>query len=284
MYHSNLFQMQKGLSFLISFLFISICYSQVQIHFLDQKTLMKNHVRKVIQVIKTDTTASNTDSLYVVFNEKGQTIISNKYDYEYNQILGVYEEVEEIIYRYYDEDGELVGQVNLIPKSENPIKTIFLHSDDTISKTTSHISFRSYQEGEGILDLSTSGKFTDTSQFIRDTIWITKQHAKVPYLGWGKTTLYEEIKFDSKGRAETSERIELAFKPGTYEHKVKTNYSYDKNGRLISKTENRFDEKGKQYETDEFFYSDNGLLNKVLLQDKRDHTAHEYEFTYEYRN
>jgi|GEM_PF-5682006 len=283
MHHSNSFQMQKGLSFLISFLFISICYCQVSFGYLDKKALMKNQVRKVIQVIKTDTRASNTDSSYAVFNERGQTIISNRYNYEYDEILGAYEAEEEIVYRYYDENGKLVGQVNLIPKAENPIKTIFLHSEDTISKTTSHISFRSYQEGEGTLDLSTSGKPTDTSQFIRDTIWITKHHAKVPFSNWGKT-YYEEIKFDSKRRVETSERIEFAFKPGIYEHLVKTSYHYDKNGRLISKTENRFDEKGKQYETDEFFYSNNGLLNKVLLQDTWDYTPHEYEFTYEYWN
>ncbi|WP_341907091.1 hypothetical protein [Fluviicola taffensis] len=233
---------------------------------------------------KTETNSPDTDSLYVVFNEKGQTIISNKYNYEYNEILGVYEPEEEIIYRYYDENGKMAAQVNYLPKSENPMKTIFLHTDDTTSKITSHISFRSFSSGEGELDLSTSTKSTDTSQFIHDTIWVTKRHAKVPDFQWEKRTYYEELKFDSKGRVETSERVEFAFKPRIYEHQVKTNYSYDKNGRLISKTENRFDEKGKQYETDEFYYSDNGLLNKVLLKDKRDHSVQEFEFIYEYRN
>ncbi len=274
--------MQKGLFFLISFLSISICHSQVSVHFLDNKMLMKNHIRKVIQVIKTETNSSNADSSYVIFNERGQTIISNKYNYEYNQILGVYEEEEEIIYRYYDENGKMAAQVNYHPKSENPIKNIFLHSDDTISKITSHIGFHSYPEGQGRIIQSTMP--IDTSQFKQDTVWITKYHAKVPYLGWGKTTYYEEIKFDSKGRAETSERIEFAFKPGIYEHQVKTNYSYDKNGTLISMTENRFDEKGEHYRTDEFSYSGKGLLNKVLLQDKRDHSVKEFQFVYEYRN
>jgi hypothetical protein len=272
--------MQKRLFFLISFGFISICQSQVAVHFLDRKTLMKNHVRKVIQVNKTDTTSAN--SSYVIFNEKGQVICSNRYTYEYNEALGAYEPEEEITYRYYDENGKIIVQVNQVPKSENPIKNIFLHSDDTTSKVTSHISFRSTAAGEGELDLSTSTKPIDTSQFNQDTIWITKYHAKVPYLGWGKTTCYEEIKFDPKGRAETSERIELAFKPGIYEHQVKTSYSYDKNGNLSSKTENRFDEKGKQYETDEFYYSDNGLLNNLFLKDKRDNNIQELEFLYEY--
>lgn len=273
--------MQKGLFFLISFLFISICHCQVAFHYLDKKALMKNHVRKVIQVNKRETNSSDADSLYVVFNEKGQAIISNKYDYEYNDILGVYEPEEEITYRYYDENGKIIAQVNHLPKSKNPIKNIFLHSEDTISKITSHMGFHSYAEGEGSIIQST--KSMDTSQFSQDTIWITKQHAKVPYLGWGKTTRYEEIKFDSKGRAETSERIELAFKPGIYEHQVKTSYNYDKNGTLISKTENRFDDKGKHYGTDEFYYSDNGLLHKVLLKDKRDHSVQEFQFIYEYR-
>ncbi|WP_430405129.1 hypothetical protein [Fluviicola sp.] len=246
---------------------------------------MKNHVRKVIQVNKTETNSSNTDSSYVVFNEKGQTIISNKYNYEYNEILGVYEPEEEIIYRYYDENGKMAAQVNYLPKSENPMKNIFLHSDDTLSKMTSNIAISSLSEGECSIEMSADSTETiGTSQFNQDTVWITKQHAKVPYLDWGKTTYYEELKFDSKGRAETSERIELAFKPGVYEHKVKTSYQYDKNGVLISKTEDRFDEKGKQYETDEFYYSDNGLLNKVLLKDKRDHSVQEFEFIYEYRN
>jgi len=275
--------MQKGLFFLISFGFISICHCQVAVRFLDRKVLLKNHVRKVIQVTKTDTTASNADSSYVIFNEKGQTIILNKYNYQYNEILGVYEPEEEITYRYYDENGKIIGQINQIPKSENPIKNLFLYSDDTTSKTTSHIYFRSFSAGEGELDVSTSTKPIDTSQFNQDTIWLTKRHAKVPYFQWRKTTYYEEVKFDAKGRAETSERVELAFKPGTYEHQVKTSYSYGKNGNLSSKTENRFDEKGKQYETDEFYYSDNGLLNKVLLKDKRDNNVQEFEFIYEYR-
>ncbi|MDF3027949.1 MAG: hypothetical protein K0S23_2256 [Fluviicola sp.] len=276
--------MQKGLFFLISFLFISICNCQVAVHFLDRKTLIKNHVRKAIQVNKTNQTSSHADSSYAVFNEKGQVIISNDYDYQYNQALGVYEPEEEIVYRYYDENGKLVGQVNYIPKAENPIKNIFLHSEDTISKITSHMGFRSYTEGECTLDLFTSTKPIDTSQFNQDTIWITKYHAKVPAFHWRETTYYEEIKFDPKGRVETLERVEFAFKPGTYEHKVKTSYCYDKNGNLISSIENRFDEKGKHYETDEFFYSDNGLLTTVRLQDKRNHTVREYEFTYEYRN
>lgn len=282
MHHSNSFSMQKGLFFLISFGFISICHCQVAVHFLDRKTLMKNHVRKVIQVNKTDTTSAN--SSYVVFNEKGQPIISNEYTYEYNQILGTYEPEEEITYRYYDENGKIIVQVNQVPKSENPIRNIFLHTDDTTSKITSHISFRSFSAGEGELNLSTSTKPTDTSQFSQDTIWLTKRHAKVPDFHWEKRTYYEELKFDSKGRPETSERVELAFKPGIYEHLVKTSYSYDKNGNLSSKTENRFDEKGKHYETDEFYYSDNGLLNKVLLKDKRDNHVQEFEFIYEYQN
>ncbi|AEA43866.1 hypothetical protein [Fluviicola taffensis] len=275
--------MQKGLFFLMYFGFISICHSQVVFHYLDKKALVKNHVRKVIQVIKTDTTASNTDSSYVVFNEKGQTIISKKYDFQYNQLLGIYEEVEEIIYRYYDENGKMAAQINYIPNSENPIKNVFLRSDDTISKITSHMNFHSYSEGEYTLDSFTSAKTVDTSHFNQDTIWITKVHAKVPYRSWGKTTYYEEINFDSKGRVETSERIELAFKPGIYEHPVKTSYHYDKNGTLISKTENWFDEKCEQYETDEFYYLENGLLSKVLLQNKRDQSIQEFEFIYEYR-
>ncbi len=273
--------MQKGLFFLISFLFVSICHCQVALHFLDTKTIMKNHVRKVIQVDKSGAVPSGADSSYVVFNEKGQVIISNQYDYQYNQSLGVYEAEEEIIYRYYDENGKSAGQVNYSPKSENPIKNVFLHSHDTVSKMTSHITFSSFAEGECTIDIYS--KPTDISQFKQDTIWITKYHAKVPYLKWGKTTYYEEIKFDSKGKAETSERIELAFKPGTYEHTVKTSYHYDKNGILISRVENRFNEKGEHYETDEFHYLDNELLSEAVLKNKRDHTIQKFEFIYEYR-
>ena len=270
--------MQKGLFFLISFLFISIGHGQVQ--YLDLKMIQKNHVRKVIQVKKGETTPSNTDSSYVVFNENGQVIISNRYNYKYDLSLEFYEE-EEIIYRYYDENGKMAGQVNFIPTSENPIKSVFLHSDDTLSKVTTHVAFHSLFESECKLDLYT--KPIDTSQFMQDTVWITKNHAKVGYRQWGETTYYEDIRFDSKGRAETSERIELAFKPGVYEHIIKTSYQYHKNGVLLSKTENRFDEKGKHYETDEFYYSENGLLSKALLKSKRDNTVEEFEFIYEYR-
>lgn len=238
-----------------------LSFSQISHHALNQKAaIIKNKVSEIREYPVQDSTAffrEHPNGYYARFNEGGKIIEKNNYSYGSSDEVAM---KEERTYFFYDDDGEMIGRVELSSDTENPVNSVSLIGKDSARNSMNYMDLHNF--GNGFASLHLNEQVLDTTSVNwNDTVRLSRSHIRVPWFAWEDSVFWEDVYLDKKGRVDSSERIEVVMsKPYLENHRIKTRYLYASDGSLKQKVRTSYDTRNKSYRIEELYYDQTGLL------------------------